>query len=104
MSTPSSASVLAPNLPRRVYTSTKLLVNPVLDIQRFCPPYIDYHKIGILEEDLVEAIYEQRTWEQEIMSFAPQSSAPSHIIQSFTESKIRVQGIERKIRQLRYSF
>ena len=87
-----------------VYTSTKLLVNPVLDIQRFCPPYIDYHKIGILEEDLVAAIYEQRTWEQEIMSFVPQSSAPSQLIQSFTESKVRVQDIERKIRQLRYSF
>jgi len=87
-----------------VYASTILLVNPLFDLQRFCPPYIDYHKIGILEEDLVEAIYEQRTWEQEIMSFVPQSSAPPHLIQSFTESKIRVQDIERKIRQLRYSF
>ena len=87
-----------------VYTSSKLLLNPVLDIQRFCPPYIDYHKIGILEEELVTAIYEQRSWEEEILSFVPQSSAPPHLIQSFTESKIRVQEIERKIRQLRYSF
>ena len=57
-----------------------------------------------LEEELVAAIYQQREWEQEIMSFNPQSDAPSHIVQSFTQSKLKVQELEFKIRQVRHSF
>lgn len=60
--------------------------------------------IGALEEELVAAIYQQREWEQEIMSFNPQSDAPSYIVQSFTQSKLRVQEIELKLRQVRHSF
>ena len=57
-----------------------------------------------LEEELVEAIYQQREWEQQIMSFNPQSDAPAHIVQSFTQSKLKVQELELKIRQVRHSF
>ena len=57
-----------------------------------------------LEEELVAAIYQQREWEQEIMSFNPQSDAPPGMVQSFTLSKLRVQEIELKIRQVRHSF
>ena len=57
-----------------------------------------------LEEELVAAIYQQRDWEQKIMSFNPQSDAPSHIVLSFTQSKLRVQEIELKLRQVRHSF
>ena len=60
--------------------------------------------IDALEEELVEAIYQQREWEQQILSFNPQSVAPVHIVQSFTQSKLRVQAIELKIRQVRHSF
>jgi hypothetical protein len=60
--------------------------------------------IEALEEQLVAALYQQRHWEQEIMSFNPQSDAPAHIVQSFTQSKLKVQEIELKIRQVRHSF
>ena len=56
------------------------------------------------EEELVDAIYQQREWEQQIMSFNPQSDAPAHVVQSFTKSKLRVQEIELKLRQVRHSF
>ena len=57
-----------------------------------------------LEEELVAAIYQQREWEQEIMSFHPQSDAPVHVVQSFIQSKLKVQEIELKLRQVRHSF
>ena len=60
--------------------------------------------IEVLEEELIAAIYQQREWEHQIMSFNPQSDAPAHIVQSFTLSKLRVQEIELKIRQFRHSF
>ncbi len=60
--------------------------------------------IEALEEELVAAIYQQRDWEQEIMSFNPQSDAPAGIIQSFIQSKLKVQEIELKLRQVRHSF
>ena len=60
--------------------------------------------IEALEEELVDAIYQQREWEQQIMSFNPQSDAPAHVVQSFTKSKLRVQEIELKLRQVRHSF
>ena len=60
--------------------------------------------IEALEEELIAAIYQQREWEQQIMSFNPQSDAPSHIVQSFTQSKLKVQELELKLRQVRHSF
>ena len=60
--------------------------------------------IEILEEELIAAIYQQREWEQKILSFNPQSDAPAHIVRSFTQSKLKVQEIELKLRQVRHSF
>jgi len=60
--------------------------------------------IKALEEELIAAIYQQREWEKEIMSFNPQSNAPAHVIKSFTQSKLKTQEIELKIRQVRHSF
>ena len=60
--------------------------------------------IEALEAELIAAIYQQREWEQQIMSFNPQSDAPSHIVQSFTQSKLKVQELELKLRQVRHSF
>jgi cell division protein FtsL len=60
--------------------------------------------IEVLEEQLVAAIYQQREWEQKILSFNSQSDAPAHIVQSFTQSKLKVQEIELKLRQVRHSF
>jgi hypothetical protein len=57
-----------------------------------------------LEEKLIAAIYQQRDWEQKIMSFKPQSDAPAHVVQSFNLSKLRVQEIELRLRKLRYLF
>ena len=67
-------------------------------------PFFNYQKIEDLEEELVKAIYAQRSLEEQITSYQPQSSAPSALIQSFIESKKEVQSIEMKIRRLRYSF
>ena len=60
--------------------------------------------IEALEEQLVAALYQQRHWEEQIMTFSPQSSAPSAIIQSFNQSKLLVQDLERRIRMIRHSF
>jgi selenocysteine lyase/cysteine desulfurase len=60
--------------------------------------------IEALEEELVEAIYQQREWEQEIMSFNPQSHAPAHVVQSFNQSKLKVHAIELALRKVRHSF
>ena len=57
-----------------------------------------------LEEQLVAALYQQRHWEEQIMTFSPQSSAPSDIIQSFNKSKLLVQDLESKIRLIRHAF
>jgi hypothetical protein len=56
------------------------------------------------EEQLVAALYQQRHWEEQIMLFSPQSSAPSDIIQAFNQSKVLVQHLERRIRLIRHSF
>lgn len=60
--------------------------------------------IEALEEELVSAIYERRQLEEEILVYTPQSSAPSHIVKAFIQSKLSVQDLESKIRMIRYSF
>ena len=60
--------------------------------------------LEVLEGELVDALYQQRLWEDNIMLFSPQSLAPTHVIQSFNKSKLLVQDIERRIRMIRYSF
>jgi len=67
-------------------------------------PFFDYLKIEDLEEELVSAVYAQRALEEQIAPYKPQSSAPGVLIQSFIDSKKKVQGIEMEIRRLRYSF
>lgn len=67
-------------------------------------PLFNYQKIEDLEEDHVRALYAQRSFEEQIESHEPQSSAPSLLIQSFIDSKKKVQSIEMEIRRLRYSF
>lgn len=57
-----------------------------------------------LEEELVAALYKRRQLEEEILVYEPQSSAPSHLIESFIQSKLFVQDLESKIRMIRYSF
>ncbi|MCP9783189.1 hypothetical protein KBY83_07610 [Cyanobium sp. WKJ7-Wakatipu] len=66
-------------------------------------PFFDYQKIEDLEEELVSALYAQRALEEQIALYKPQSSAPSELIQSFIDSKKKVQGIELEIRRLRYA-
>jgi hypothetical protein len=67
-------------------------------------PFFNYHKIEDLEEELVSALYAQRALEEQIAPYKLQSSAPSILIQSFIDSKKKVQGIEMEIRRLRYAF
>ena len=67
-------------------------------------PFFDYQKIEDLEEELVVALYAQRALEEQIAPYKPQASAPGILIQSFIDSKIKVQGIEMEIRRLRHAF
>ena len=67
-------------------------------------PFFNYQKVEDLEEELVSALYGQRALEEQIAQYNPQNSAPSELIQSFIDSKKKVQGIEMEIRRLRYSF
>ena len=67
-------------------------------------PFFNYQKIEDLEEELVGALYAQRSLEEQIESYNPQSSAPGVLIQSFIDSKKKTQAIEMEIRRLRYSF
>ena len=67
-------------------------------------PFFNYQKIEDLEIELVTALYAQRSLEEEIEPYKPQGSAPSWLIQSFIDSKKKVQSIEMEIRRLRYSF
>jgi len=67
-------------------------------------PFFDYQKVEDLEEELVGALYAQRALEEQIAPYKPQSSAPAVLIQSFIDSKKKVQAIEMEIRRLRYSF
>jgi len=57
-----------------------------------------------LEEELVVALYKRRQLEEEILVYVPQSSAPSHLIESFIQSQLIFQDLERKIRMIRHSY
>lgn len=81
-----------------------LPIQPVATTLEKGRPFFNYQKIEDLEEELVKAIYVQRSFEEQISLFQPQRLAPSWLIQSFIDSKKRVQVIEMEIRRLRYSF
>jgi hypothetical protein len=66
-------------------------------------PFFNYQKIEDLEVELITALYAQRSLEEEIEPYKPQGSAPGLLIQSFIDSKKKVQAIEVEIRPLRYS-
>lgn len=57
-----------------------------------------------LEGELVDALYQQRLWEDKILLFSPQLLAHTHVIQSFNKIKLLVQDIETRIRMIRHSF
>jgi hypothetical protein len=54
-------------------------------------PFFNYQKIEDLEEELVKAIYVQRSLEEQIAPYHQRGSAPSVLIQSFINSKKKVQ-------------
>ena len=82
----------------------ELTIKPVTTTLEKGRPFFNYQKIEDLEEELVSALYAQRSLEEQIEPYKPQGSAPSWLIQSFIDSKKRVQSIEMEIRRLRYSF
>ncbi len=90
--------------------SASLHMAPPIAVQSVTTPLEDFvtHRtrqtIQALEEQLIAALYQQRHWEEQIMTFSPPSSAPSDIIQSFNQSKLLVQDLERRIRMIRHSF
>jgi hypothetical protein len=81
-----------------------LPLQPVTNTLEKGRPFFNYQRIEDLEEELVKATYVQRSFEAQIAPYEPQGSAPSMLIQSFIDSKKKVQSIEMEIRRLRYSF
>ena len=57
-----------------------------------------------LEKELVAALYEQRSYERQILQYSPESSAPHDLRDAFFAARVRVNQIEKKIRLLRHSF
>jgi hypothetical protein len=68
------------------------------------PALLPIHVIEDLEEELVTALYEQRSLERRIMDYSPQTSAPSELKDSFCRARVNVNKIEGKIRLLKYAF
>jgi hypothetical protein len=60
--------------------------------------------LKVLEDDLVAALYVQRSLEERLLSYEPQASAPSELRKQYAKSKVNVQEIELKIRRIRHSF
>lgn len=61
------------------------------------------HVLEDLEEELVAALYEQRSLEFQIMEYTPQDSAPQDLRESFRGARVRVNQLEAKIRYLKHS-
>jgi hypothetical protein len=61
-------------------------------------------QIDRLEEELITALYRQREYESDILAYSPQSTAPPELVSKYFQSKIRVQGIQGRIRRLKYDF
>jgi hypothetical protein len=57
-----------------------------------------------LEAELVQAIYKQRSHEEEILQFFPENTAPQSLVDDFTKAKLIVQRIENRIRRIRHGF
>jgi len=68
------------------------------------PALLPIHVIEDLEEELVTALYEQRSLERRIMEYSPQTSAPSVLKDSFCAARVRVNQIEMQIRMHKYKF
>lgn len=68
------------------------------------PALLPIHAIEDLEEELVSALYEQRSLEYKILQYQPQTSAPQELIDLFCSAKVKVNQIETKIRMLKYAF
>ncbi len=76
----------------------------MLSMRLIGPPLLPCHLIKDLEEQLVYALYEQRSHEQEILQYSPESSAPKELRDAFCASRVKVNKIEKEIRLLKYSF
>ncbi len=68
------------------------------------PPFLPHHFIEDLEEKLIEALYEQRSYEYEILKYTPESSAPQELRDAFCAARVRVNEIEASIRIRKYGF
>jgi hypothetical protein len=68
------------------------------------PALLPIHVIEDLEEELVTALYEQRSLERRIMEYSPQTSAPCELKDSFCRARVRVNQIEMQIRMQKYKF
>jgi hypothetical protein len=67
-------------------------------------PLFDARSLSDFERELVDALYEQRYYEKRILSYEPQSSAPSELVTAFTASKLKVMRIECDIRRRRHGY
>ena len=66
--------------------------------------FLRSHQIEDLEIELTNAVYQQRSNEDYLILYEPQSSAPRELIANFISSKLKVQELELKIRHLKYRY
>ena len=57
-----------------------------------------------LEGQLIEALYEQRLIESKILEYDRKSRVPQDLVEELCAARVRFNGIERKIRLVRYGF
>jgi len=58
------------------------------------PPLLPLHLLEDLEEELVQALYEQRSCEFQILKYSPQSCAPQELRDAFCAARARVNEID----------
>lgn len=68
------------------------------------PTIFPSHALADLDQDLVDALYEQRSLEYQILQYDPQASAPQHLKDAFCAARVRVNKTESRIRNLKYGF
>jgi hypothetical protein len=68
------------------------------------PLFNTYDLLDGLERDLIQALYQQRSLEYQILRYAPETSAPCELKEEFCNARVKVNDIERKIRMLKHNF
>lgn len=62
------------------------------------------HHLEDLEEEWIRRLYELRAYEQEILAYEPQSSAPVPLRQAYADARAVLHQLETEIRRCRHRY